>query len=143
MILIHTLGVQKACCEFLEHQLDPSNCLGIKGFAETHGCEELRLAAENFIHKHFTEIMKSEEFIQLDAKDIIGLIDSDKLTVSYMNLFINVMGRLPQQKSGLLLTYVISQDRYFFQSFYIKHVGGIALLTVRPRFVSLQARHRM
>jgi kelch-like protein 12 len=77
-------GVQKACCEFLEHQLDPSNCLGIKSFAETHSCEELKSAAETFIHKHFTEIVKSEEFMTLDAKDIINLIKSDNLTVSLL-----------------------------------------------------------
>lgn len=82
-------GVQKACCEFLEHQLDPSNCLGIKNFAETHGCEDLKSASESFIHKHFTEIVNSEEFMTLDAKEVIGLIQSDNLTVSIFMYYID------------------------------------------------------
>lgn len=77
-------GVQKACCDFLEEQLDPSNCLGIKAFAETHGCEELRKAAEKYILKHFVELVDSEEFLQLDNEDLVSLIKCDNLTVSYL-----------------------------------------------------------
>ena len=76
--------MQKACCDFLEEQLDPSNCLGIKAFAETHGCEELRKAAEKYILKHFVELVDSEEFLQLDNEDLVSLIKCDNLTVSYL-----------------------------------------------------------
>ena len=87
LIELNTLsftGVQKACCDFLEEQLDPSNCLGIKAFAETHGCEELRKAAEKYILKHFVELVDSEEFLQLDNEDLVSLIKCDNLTVSYL-----------------------------------------------------------
>ena len=30
--------LQDVCCEFLKRQLDPSNCLGIRAFADTHAC---------------------------------------------------------------------------------------------------------
>ena len=80
--LLPLAGVQKACCHFLEEQLDPSNCLGIKTFAETHGCEELRKAAEKYILKHFVELVDSEEFMQLDNEDVVSLIKCDNLTVS-------------------------------------------------------------
>lgn len=79
--LLQLTGVQKACCDFLEEQLDPSNCLGIKAFAETHGCEELRKAAEKYILKHFVELVDSEEFLQLDNEDLVSLIKCDNLTV--------------------------------------------------------------
>ncbi|XP_078353958.1 kelch-like protein 12 [Oculina patagonica] len=79
--LLQLTGVQKACCEFLEQQLDPSNCLGIKTFAETHGCEELRKAAEKYILKHFVDLVDSEEFLQLDNEDVVSLIKCDNLTV--------------------------------------------------------------
>merc|ERR1712038_2041762 len=46
--LLQLTGVKQACSEFLEAQLDPSNCLGIRIFAENHGCEALRQAAEMY-----------------------------------------------------------------------------------------------
>lgn len=75
-------GVQNACCCFLEQQLHPSNCLGIRLFAETHGCEELRCAAEKYILKHFVSLVESEEFLALSSEDVESLIKCDNLTVS-------------------------------------------------------------
>lgn len=82
--------VQSACCEFLEQQLDPSNCLGIKTFAETHSCEELRKAAEKYILKHFVNLVESEEFLQLSSEDVESLIKCDNLTVSEIITFLSV-----------------------------------------------------
>ena len=82
--------VQSACCEFLEQQLDPSNCLGIKTFAETHSCEELRKAAEKYILKHFVTLVESEEFLQLSSEDVESLIKCDNLTVSEIITFLSV-----------------------------------------------------
>lgn len=45
--------VKQACCDFLQSQLDPSNCIGIRGFADMHGCMDLFNYAENFIEQHF------------------------------------------------------------------------------------------
>ena len=84
----------------MEQQLDPSNCLGIKTFAETHGCEELRKAAEKYILKHFVDLVDSEEFLQLDDEDVVSLIKCDNLTVSKLypkNAF------LPPGSMGYLL----------------------------------------
>ncbi|KAL0158270.1 hypothetical protein M9458_046346, partial [Cirrhinus mrigala] len=39
--LLQLNGVRDACCKFLLSQLDPSNCLGIRGFADTHSCSDL------------------------------------------------------------------------------------------------------
>lgn len=79
--LLQLVGVQNACCEFLEQQLDPSNCLGIRSFAEAHGCEELRKAAEKYILKYFVDLVDSEEFLQLSSEDVETLIKCDNLTV--------------------------------------------------------------
>lgn len=79
--LLQLEGVQKACCKFLEQQLDPSNCLGIRSFAESHGCEELRYAAEKYILKHFVDVVQSEEFFQLSSDNVESLIKCDNLTV--------------------------------------------------------------
>ena len=60
--------------------------MGIKTFAETHGCEELRKAAEKYILKHFVDLVDSEEFLQLDNEDVVSLIKCDNLTVSKLYL---------------------------------------------------------
>ncbi|PIK36461.1 putative kelch-like protein 17 isoform X2 [Apostichopus japonicus] len=40
--LLQLHSVRDACCRFLATQLTPSNCLGIRRFADTHGCFDLR-----------------------------------------------------------------------------------------------------
>ena len=39
--LLQLAEIQDVCCEFLKRQLDPSNCLGIRAFADTHACRDL------------------------------------------------------------------------------------------------------
>ncbi len=45
--------VKQVCVEFLQKNLDPSNCLGIKVFADLHNCIELLSNCEEFIKKQF------------------------------------------------------------------------------------------
>jgi len=46
-----------ACCSFLERQLDPTNAIGIGDFAEQHGCVALKQKANQFIERHFTQVI--------------------------------------------------------------------------------------
>uniref|UniRef100_A0A8C9NXH1 Kelch like family member 12 n=1 Tax=Spermophilus dauricus TaxID=99837 RepID=A0A8C9NXH1_SPEDA len=77
--LLQLKGVKQACCEFLESQLDPSNCLGIRDFAETHNCVDLMQAAEVFSQKHFPEVVQHEEFILLSQGEVEKLIKCDEI----------------------------------------------------------------
>uniref|UniRef100_A0A1I7TK05 BTB domain-containing protein n=1 Tax=Caenorhabditis tropicalis TaxID=1561998 RepID=A0A1I7TK05_9PELO len=52
--LLQLHEVQTACCEYLKKQLDPSNCLGIRAFADTHACKELLSSADEFALKNFS-----------------------------------------------------------------------------------------
>lgn len=79
--LLQLEDVREACCEFLQSQLHPTNCLGIKDFADLHGCQDLQAQAEIFIETHFTEVLDSDEFIQLRPEQVISLIASDTITV--------------------------------------------------------------
>ncbi|CAG9785222.1 unnamed protein product [Diatraea saccharalis] len=74
-------NVIEACCAFLERQLDPSNAIGIANFAEQHGCSELKQKANQFIERHFTQVCKEEEFLQLTTAELIDLIRKDELNV--------------------------------------------------------------
>lgn len=52
--LLQLTDVRDACCDFLQAQLHPTNCLGIRAFADLHGCMELLSHADNYIEQHFT-----------------------------------------------------------------------------------------
>lgn len=54
--LLQLAEIQEACCEFLKRQLDPSNCLGIRAFADTHSCHELLRIADKFTQHKFQEV---------------------------------------------------------------------------------------
>ena len=50
---LQMLEVSNACCDFLQSQLHPSNCLGIRAFADHHACQELCTYAQEYIEQHF------------------------------------------------------------------------------------------
>nr|WEX30412.1 Kelch-like protein 12-A-3 [Carassius gibelio] len=77
--LLQLKGVKRACCDFLNSQLDPSNCLGIRDFAETHNCLDLMQAAELFSQKHFAEVVQQEEFMLLSQSEVEKLIKCDEI----------------------------------------------------------------
>jgi kelch-like protein 2/3 len=52
--LLQLSAVRDACCDFLESQLHPSNCLGIRAFADLHGCLNLLSAADTYVEEHFS-----------------------------------------------------------------------------------------
>ena len=49
----------------VEAKLDPSNCLDIWTFAQTHTCRELGEIVAKFSKDKIQEVMKMEEFLQI------------------------------------------------------------------------------
>ncbi|KAJ8414350.1 hypothetical protein AAFF_G00052200 [Aldrovandia affinis] len=75
-------GVTQACCDFLESQLCPQNCIGIWKFTDFYFCPELRQQAYHFILHHFEEIgYTSEEFLELTPSQLCDIIEKDDLNV--------------------------------------------------------------
>lgn len=74
--------VKDACSEFMKHQLHPSNCLGIRSFAEGHGCNELYKIADAFTKERFVDVVKSQEFVFLNAECVGQLLKSEDLNVT-------------------------------------------------------------
>ncbi len=68
--LLQLSDVKEACSEFLKLQLHPSNCLGIRAFADLHGCMDLLAAADTFIQFQFAEVVEGEEFLALNATQV-------------------------------------------------------------------------
>lgn len=80
--LLQLKGVENACCEFLKGELDPMNCLSIKMFANTHQCMDLAAKAEEYCLRHFNEIVKHEEFLDLEESNVVELIKSSEIEVN-------------------------------------------------------------
>lgn len=51
--LLQINSVKEACSQFIESQMDLSNCLGIREFAEGHFCPVLLNHAEAFIEQNY------------------------------------------------------------------------------------------
>ena len=79
--LLQIKQVQDICCEFLKKQLDASNCLGIKTFAEANGCRQLSDVIDTFARKHFPEVASGSEFLHNHWENIASLISSSDLNV--------------------------------------------------------------
>lgn len=47
--LLQMSEVSEACCSFLMKQLHPSNCIGIRQFADAQGCTDLYKVANNYV----------------------------------------------------------------------------------------------
>uniref|UniRef100_A0A8D0DB84 Kelch-like protein 3 n=1 Tax=Sander lucioperca TaxID=283035 RepID=A0A8D0DB84_SANLU len=80
--LLQLMDVRQVCCEFLQSQLHPTNCLGIRAFADVHTCTQLLDQSHAYAEQHFTEVVQGEEFLGLSLQQVCSLISSDKLTVS-------------------------------------------------------------
>lgn len=79
--LLEVLHVRDACCQFLDRNMDETNCLGIHCFAEVHACTELMNRAKLFVLKHFQEIVEGEEFLSISEAKLVEIISSDELQV--------------------------------------------------------------
>ncbi|XP_067624737.1 ring canal kelch protein isoform X2 [Eurosta solidaginis] len=79
--LLQLIDVREACCDYLQTQLDASNCLGIREFADIHGCVDLLNYADTYIEQHFNEVIQFDEFLNLNHEQVINLICNDRICV--------------------------------------------------------------
>ncbi|VUZ49889.1 unnamed protein product [Hymenolepis diminuta] len=86
--LLQLTSVREACCEFLQCQLHPTNCLGIQRFADMHDCSELLQVSRRFTEQHCGEVLEhGEEFLSLTKEQLISLISNDHIRVSEEQVF--------------------------------------------------------
>lgn len=111
--LLQLTDVRDACCDYLQSQLDPSNCLGIREFADIHGCLDLFNYADTYIEQHFSEVCQFDEFLNLTAEQVEAFVKSDSLSIpSEERVFECVIAWIQsdaltrQQHLGRLMQYV-------------------------------------
>ena len=79
--LLQLTEVRDVCCDFLQYQLHPSNCLGIQHFADIHSCVNLYHKAKVYAQRRFSEVRQSEEFLTLTCSQLLDLVSSNELGV--------------------------------------------------------------
>ncbi|KPM10475.1 Kelch-like protein 4 [Sarcoptes scabiei] len=79
--LLQLIVVREVCCQFLQNQLHPSNCLGIQKFADAHCCHELQDFSLKYALQNFYEVSLTEEFHSLSYEGLTRLISDDHLNV--------------------------------------------------------------
>ncbi|XP_064820091.1 kelch-like protein 1 [Oncorhynchus masou masou] len=79
--LLQLQSVVQACCNFLIKQLHPSNCLGIRSYADTQSCTHLHHAAHSYTMEKFVEVVKGQEFLLLPLEEMDRLLSSDDMNV--------------------------------------------------------------
>ncbi|PKU44018.1 kelch-like protein 1 [Limosa lapponica baueri] len=79
--LLQLPQVVDVCCHFLMKLLHPSNCLGIRAFADAQGCTELMKVAHNYTMENIMEVIRNQEFLLLPADELHKLLASDDVNV--------------------------------------------------------------
>nr|CAB3259972.1 kelch-like protein 24 [Phallusia mammillata] len=80
--LFQITSLGEACTKFLEAQLDPCNCIGMREFAEAHALSELFKKASELIMDKFADVVVHEEFLELPKTRVIDYISDDDINVS-------------------------------------------------------------
>ncbi len=63
-------------------RLHPNNVLGIRSFGDQFMCPGLVESSNKYIQKHFIEVSKSDEFLNLPLKDVLDILARDELYVT-------------------------------------------------------------
>ena len=79
ILQIETVAI--ACCDFMKTHLHPTNCIGVRNFAEIHGRSELMKMADSFARDHFMNIVECEEYLSISPHHLEILVESDDLNV--------------------------------------------------------------
>eukprot|EP00102_Acyrthosiphon_pisum_P022693 XP_016659903.1 PREDICTED: ring canal kelch homolog isoform X2 [Acyrthosiphon pisum] len=82
-IILQLDYVKGVCVEFLQKQLNTSNCLGIKEFADFYNCVDLLSSSEEYIKMHFLKFVEVDEFLSLSFEEVINLISRDDINVPF------------------------------------------------------------
>lgn len=67
----------------MESKLDTANCLDVYTFGKQHMCEHLTNKSREFIARHFNELIKTREFVEMEDVELLGdVLGCDELEVS-------------------------------------------------------------
>jgi len=100
------LEEKEACCDFLQSQMWPTNCIVLYAIADLYSCMKLVTSSELYIQQHFLyeilfiyiilkgnfiyyryiltlrKVVGGDEILSLSSEQMVKLISSDKITGS-------------------------------------------------------------
>lgn len=103
------LSLLEECIIFLSYQLSPENCLGLLRFAKFYNCTQLIDRCWMYVLSNFKHItQRSQEFVQLQQKELIDIISNDRLDVAKEDEVLDAVIRwvdfYPKERKQLLQT---------------------------------------
>ncbi|OCT93337.1 kelch-like protein 35 [Xenopus laevis] len=79
--LFHMKTLRDACVKFLENQLHPCNCVGIRKFADSFAISDLSEKSKKLILEGFAEVSCHEEFLDLSKEELVEYLSNEHLVV--------------------------------------------------------------
>ncbi|XP_068165914.1 kelch-like protein 10 [Antennarius striatus] len=74
------LDIVEACNNFLEENLTPENCIGVRRLSISS--PQVQHKAHFLLMNKFEEVVYSEEFLELSLQELTDILDSDELNVN-------------------------------------------------------------
>uniref|UniRef100_A0A8C5MHG9 Kelch like family member 35 n=1 Tax=Leptobrachium leishanense TaxID=445787 RepID=A0A8C5MHG9_9ANUR len=80
--MLHIYRLRDACVKFLESQLHPCNCVGIKKFADSFSIASLAEKSRKLMLEGFVEVSCHEEFLELSQEELVEYLTNEELVVA-------------------------------------------------------------
>lgn len=78
------------CVAYLRDQLHASNCVGLLLYGKQYECKPLIEASQHYIHEHFEDVVRHEEFLTLTFPDLCSILKDDNVKVKCESIIYNV-----------------------------------------------------
>ena len=75
-------GIKTMAESFLKNIVKTENCMFNYYFAEKYQCLELKEKARQVINSNFTDVLETEDFLKLEAKQVLEWVSSDDIIVN-------------------------------------------------------------
>lgn len=75
-------SLRNLCCQYLQAQMNTSNCIGIYLIAKARNCNGLAYTAKRFTLEHFRNVIQEEEYLQLPYNELKDFLESSLLNIS-------------------------------------------------------------
>ena len=75
-------GLKTVAGNFMKENVTIDNCVFNYYFADKYHCEELKVTSYEMINSNFSVVMETDDFLNLDVKQVMEWVSSDDITVS-------------------------------------------------------------